>query len=264
MEEKVDGYFPKEKVLTEENDLVHQALFTDPKDQGGWFYHYWLLNQIVKIETPLLVYTWPPPGSNLKISLDGCLDCSLPLSPITSFHLKTREIPVVLYFSEAVEGVNSSTITMESSTYDTNTEQIWSRLSSNNSGRAQAWVTHLSFPEEKFHFSQANPVKVTIGHSEGIKSISSFTLSHPMNFEFVLYLQTTAPHHADLQNLDMISWGDENFHTYELHPKGSSQIKLSDPLKNSDDNGSMAYKWNAETISSEIALFRELLPEADW
>ncbi|KAG5541894.1 hypothetical protein RHGRI_021656 [Rhododendron griersonianum] len=250
LENKVEGYFPKEKVLTEENDLVHQALFTDPHDQSGWFYHHWLLNQIVKIETPLLVYTWPPPGSNLKVSVDGCLDDSLPLSPITSFHLKTGQIPVVLYFSEAVEGVNSSTITLESSIHDTNTELIWSPLSTNNSGRAQAWVTHLSFPEEKFHFSQANPVKVTIGHSEGIKSISGFTLSHPTYFEFIVYLRTTAPHHADLQSLDMITWGDENFHTYEVHPKESSQLKLSDPLKSSDDNGSMAYRWNAETITS--------------
>ncbi|KAG5541893.1 hypothetical protein RHGRI_021656 [Rhododendron griersonianum] len=263
LENKVEGYFPKEKVLTEENDLVHQALFTDPHDQSGWFYHHWLLNQIVKIETPLLVYTWPPPGSNLKVSVDGCLDDSLPLSPITSFHLKTGQIPVVLYFSEAVEGVNSSTITLESSIHDTNTELIWSPLSTNNSGRAQAWVTHLSFPEEKFHFSQANPVKVTIGHSEGIKSISGFTLSHPTYFEFIVYLRTTAPHHADLQSLDMITWGDENFHTYEVHPKESSQLKLSDPLKSSDDNGSMAYRWNAETITSEIALFRELLSVTD-
>lgn len=264
LENKVEGYFPKEKVLTEENDLVHQALFTDPHDQSGWFYHHWLLNQIVKIETPLLVYTWPPPGSNLKVSVDGCLDDSLPLSPITSFHLKTGQIPVVLYFSEAVEGVNSSTITLESSIHDTNTELIWSPLSTNNSGRAQAWVTHLSFPEEKFHFSQANPIKVTIGHSEGIKSISGFTLSHPTYFEFIVYLRTTARHHADLQSLDMITWGDENFHTYEVHPKESSQLKLSDPLKSSDDNGSMAYRWNAETITSEIALFRELLSVTDW
>ncbi|KAI8548404.1 hypothetical protein RHMOL_Rhmol07G0271400 [Rhododendron molle] len=263
LENKVEGYFPKEMVLTEENDLVHQALFTDPYDQSGWFYHHWLLNQIVKIETPLLVYTWPPPGSNLKVSADGCLDDSLPLFPITSFHLKTGQIPVVLYFSEAVEGVNSSTITLESSIHDTNTELIWSPLSTNNSGRAQAWVTHLSFPEEKFHFSQANPIKVTIGHSEGIKSISGFTLSHPTYFEFIVYLQTTAPHHADLRSLDMITWGDENFHTYEVHPKESSQIKLSDPLKSSDDNGLMAYRWNAETITSEIALFRELLSVTD-
>lgn len=264
MENKVEGYFPKEKVLTEENDLVHQALFTDPFDQSGWFYHLWLLNQMVKIETPLLVYTWPPPGSNLKVSVDGGLDDSLPLSSITSFHLKTGQIPVVLYFSEAVEGVNSSTITLESSLHDTNTELIWSPLSTNNSGRAQAWVTHLSFPEEKFHFSQANPIKVTIGHSEGIKSISGFTLSHPTYFEFIVYLQTTAPHHADLQSLDMITWGDENFHTYEVHPKESSQIKLSDPLKSCDDYGLMAYRWNAETITNEISLFRELLSVTDW
>lgn len=259
----MEGYFPKEKVLTEENDLVHQALFTDPDDQSGWFYHHWLLDQIVKIKTPLLVYTWPPHGSNLKVWVDGCLDGSL-LSPITSFRLSDRKIPVILYFNEAVEGVNSSTITIESSMHDMNKDLVWKPLSTNNSGRAQAWVTHLSFLEEKLHFSQANPIKVTMGHSEGIKAVTGFPYSHPTYFEFTVCLQPSAPQRADLQNLDMISWGDKKFHSYEACPMESSQINFSNPLKNSDDNDLMAYKWNAETVANEISLFRELLSETDW
>ncbi|THG23185.1 hypothetical protein TEA_018357 [Camellia sinensis var. sinensis] len=54
-EKRAQGSFSKEKVLTEEYDLVHQALFTNPDDQSGWFYHLWLLEQTVKVENPLLV-----------------------------------------------------------------------------------------------------------------------------------------------------------------------------------------------------------------
>ncbi|GMP93164.1 hypothetical protein CsSME_00043114 [Camellia sinensis var. sinensis] len=54
-EKRAQVSFSKEKVLTEEYDLVHQALFTDPDDQSGSFYHLWLLEQTVKVENPLLV-----------------------------------------------------------------------------------------------------------------------------------------------------------------------------------------------------------------
>ncbi|KAI7994184.1 Geranylgeranyl transferase type-2 subunit alpha 1 [Camellia lanceoleosa] len=67
LEKRAQGYFSKEKVLTEEYDFVHQALFTDPDDQSGWLYHLWLLEQTVKVENPLLVSTWPPHGSNLNV-----------------------------------------------------------------------------------------------------------------------------------------------------------------------------------------------------
>lgn len=143
LEKRAQGSFSKEKVLTEEYDLVHQALFTDPDDQSGWFYHLWLLEQTVKVENPLLVSTWPPHGSNLNVSADGFLD-TCASSPITGFHLNSGIIPLILYFNEAVEGVSSSTITVQS-VHNTNKDLIWSPLSTNNSGSSQAWVTHLTF-----------------------------------------------------------------------------------------------------------------------
>ncbi|KAI7994035.1 Geranylgeranyl transferase type-2 subunit alpha 1 [Camellia lanceoleosa] len=104
LEKRAHGSFSKEKVLTEEYELVHQALFTDLDDQSGWFYHLWLLEQTVKVENPLLVFTWPPSGSNLNVSADGFLyTCAS--SPVTDFHLNSGIIPLFLYFNEAVEGV---------------------------------------------------------------------------------------------------------------------------------------------------------------
>ncbi|KAI7996053.1 Geranylgeranyl transferase type-2 subunit alpha 1 [Camellia lanceoleosa] len=156
LEKKAQGSFSKEKVLTAEYDLVHQALFlTD--DRSGWFYHLWLLEQTVKVEIPLLVSTWPPHGSNLNVSADGFLD-TCASSPITGFHLNSGIIPLILYFNEAIEGVSSSTITVQS-VHNTNKDLNWLPLSTNNSGSSQAWVTHLTFHEENLHSLQTHPVK---------------------------------------------------------------------------------------------------------
>ncbi|CAL5354737.1 unnamed protein product [Camellia sinensis] len=144
LEKRAQGSFSKEEVLTEEYDLVHQALFTDPDDQSGWFYHLWFLEQTVKVENPLLVSTWPLHGSNLNVSADNFLD-TCALSPIIGFHLNSGIIPLILYFNEVVEGVSLSTITVESV--------------HNNSGSSQGWVTHLTFHEENLHSLQTHPVK---------------------------------------------------------------------------------------------------------
>ncbi|CAL5354735.1 unnamed protein product [Camellia sinensis] len=190
LEKRAQGSFSKEKVLTEEYDLVHQALFTDPDDQSGWFYHLWLLEQTVKVENPLLV---------------------LP-----------------------VEVVSSSTVTVQSVHY-TNKDLIWSSLSTNNSGSSQAWVTCLTFHKENLHSLQTHPVKVLV--------------------------QPHGLQHAEMESAEMISGGDENFHTGETHLQEPTQIKIFDQLRNSEVNESTASKWSAETIVNEIALFRELLSE---
>ncbi|CAL5430551.1 unnamed protein product [Camellia sinensis] len=133
----------------ESSYLVHQALFTDPDDQSGWFYHLLLLEQTVKVENPLLVSTWPPHGSNLNVSADGFLDTCA-----------------------------SSPVTVE--------DLIWSPLSTNNSGSSQAW---------------------------GIVSLSGFHHSHPTHSEFIVLIQPHGSQHAEMKSAEMISWGDENFHT---------------------------------------------------
>ncbi|CAL5428168.1 unnamed protein product [Camellia sinensis] len=224
VEKRAQGSFSKEKVLTEEYDLVHQALFTDPDDQSGWFYHLWLLEQTVKVENPLLVSTWTPHGSNLNVSADGFLD-TCASAPVTGLHLNSGIIPLILYFNEAVEGVSSSTITVQS-VHNTNKDLIWSPLSTNNSGSSQTWVKHLTFHEENLHSLQTHPVKVSLGHSQGIMSLSGFHHSHPTHFQFTVLIQPHGLQHAEMKSADMISWGDENFHTASKQPCKMDEYSL--------------------------------------
>ncbi|KAI7994937.1 Geranylgeranyl transferase type-2 subunit alpha 1 [Camellia lanceoleosa] len=226
LEKRAQESFSKEKVLTKEYDLVHQALFTDPDDQSGWFYHLWLLEQT------------PPHGSNLNVSADGFLD-TCASSPVTGFHLNSGIIPLILYFNEAVEGVSSSTITVQS-VHNTNKDLIWSPLSTNNSGSFQAWVTHLTFHVEDLHSLQTHPVKVSLRHSQGIVSLSGFHHSHPTHFEFTVLIQPHGSQHAEMKSAEMISWGDENFHIGETHLQEPTQIKIFDQLRNSEVNESTA------------------------
>ncbi|CAL5428154.1 unnamed protein product [Camellia sinensis] len=162
LEKRAQGSFSKEKVLTEEYDLIHQALFTNPDDQSGWFYHLWLLEQTVKVENPLLVL----PG-----------------------HL----VVLILMYQQMV-----------------------------------SWIL-LKFP--------------SLGN---------------------LLIQPHGSQHAEMESAEMISWGDENFHTGETHLQEPTQIKNFNQLRNSEVNESTASKWSAETIVNEIALFRELLSEINW
>ncbi|KAH9756187.1 Geranylgeranyl transferase type-2 subunit alpha 1 [Citrus sinensis] len=157
LKRKVEGFVSKEKVLPDEYEFVHQAIFTDPDDQSGWFYHLWLLDQTVRVDSPQLVSSWPTPGSDLILLGDRCLDgCAS--SPFTRFHLDSRTFPLVLYFNQAVEGVNSSTITVDSE-LNTNKDLVWKPLSSCNSKAAQVWVTQLNLPDGNTHSSKVFPVE---------------------------------------------------------------------------------------------------------
>ncbi|KAJ8645573.1 hypothetical protein MRB53_007321 [Persea americana] len=109
---KAQGFVPREKVLSEEYELVHQALFTDPDDQSGWFYHLWLLDQTVNQDTTLLISSWPV---------------------------------------HAVEGVNSSTVTV-TSMLEKNENLIWKPLSTNKSERSTEMI---NWKDENFVTSDA-------------------------------------------------------------------------------------------------------------
>jgi geranylgeranyl transferase type-2 subunit alpha len=262
LKRKVQGFFPKEKVLNEEYELVHQALFTDPDDQSGWFYHLWLLDQTVKADAPLLISSWPAHDSNLILSGDRCLDdCAL--SAFDTFRSDSGTIPLVLYFSQAVEGVNSCTVSVES-VFNTKGELTWKPLSTNNSQTAQVWVTHLNYPEEKLHSSEAYyPVEVRVGHSQGIISSSGFHYNHPSMFAFKVFVRSVEKDPAE-HGGEMISWRDENFLLYETRPQESNPLYYLDQLNIKDCHEQTSSMWRAETLANEIALFRELLSEINW
>ncbi|XP_034675812.1 geranylgeranyl transferase type-2 subunit alpha 1 [Vitis riparia] len=261
LQNKVKGFFPKEKVLVEEYEFVHQALFTDPDDQSGWFYHLWLLDQTVKPETPLLVSTWPVHGSDIIVSAEGCLD-GRALSPFTSFHSDAGTFPLILYFNEAVEGVNSSTVTVKS-VFTENKDLVWKPLATSKSCAAQAWVTHLNVPDVKLHPSTAYPIEVNLGDSQGIVSLSGSHCSHPSRFAFTVCVQPLSSKHAERQSVEMILWRDVNFHFYDAHVQESSPIAYFDRLSIKKDREPAASKWHAKTLVNEIALVRQLLSEID-
>ncbi|KAG6644461.1 hypothetical protein I3843_08G056900 [Carya illinoinensis] len=255
LQRKVQGFFPKELVLNEEYELVHQALFTDPDDQSGWFYYLWLLDQTVKADAPLLVSSWPARDS-LIILEDQCLD-DRALSPFNTFHSDSGTFPLIVYFNQAVEGVNSSTISVES-VLNANSELNWKPLSTNNSQTAQVWVTYLNYPKVDVH-SEAYPVEVSIGHSGGIISSSGFHYSHPSRFAFKVFarpVKTPIGHGGEI-----ISWQDGNFALYETSPEEPNPTISLDQLNSKDDNEKTSSEWRAETIANEIALFQELLSE---
>lgn len=156
LEQKAHGCASKEKIIAEEFELVHQALFTDSDDQSGWFYHLWLLDQSVSRDTPMLISSWPAHDSDLILTTNRNIE-SCASSPHTFSILKnvlnTGILPIILYFNQVVEGINSSTVTVESCIK--NKDLIWRPLSMNNSGKSCSWVTFMKIPDLKCNVSKA-------------------------------------------------------------------------------------------------------------
>ncbi|OVA01846.1 Leucine-rich repeat [Macleaya cordata] len=260
LKQKTQGFLSKEKVLTEEYELVHQAIFTDPDDQSGWFYHFWLLEQTITPDAPVLLSSWPIHDSDLIVSLDGNLDGCM-LSPCTSFSSDKGTFPLILYFNQTVEGVNSSTVDIKFM-FSKNEDISWRPLSTNNSGKSQAWVTYLKFPDGKDHSLKACPVEVTVGHSQGIISSTGSNYSFPSRFAFTVSLQIDKDSEGGA-GTEKIVWKDDSFHTDEALLEEVSPILSFDRLRIIKEHDPTASKWHIETITYEIALFRELLLEVN-
>lgn len=249
LKEKVEGFCPKENVLIEEYEFVRSALFTEPDDQSGWFYHLWLLSQTVKLEH-LSVSSWPPNGSKFYLSVDGLLDCC---GLTQSFFCNSETFPLILYFSEAVEGVTSSTITVECD-YDMNSDLIWRPIEANKSGQAHVWLTSINSPTGERHPPKEYQVKTTVGHSPGIISSSGVCCSHPSLIVFTLCVPPSNSKHGKGHHVEMIDWVEENFSLSGTHNSslGNSfyQLKIiEDP---------MIYEKNIDIIAGEIAYCRTL------
>lgn len=138
--------FPLEEKVLQEYEHVRSAIFTDPADQSGWFYHLWLIDLTVKNYAPLLVSSWPSHGSSITLNGNNCIDgCGLSL--LNSTLSDTRTLPVILYFNQAVEGVNLSTVTVKSE--HLKEDLVWKPLITNNSSTAQVWGAYLNLGNMK-------------------------------------------------------------------------------------------------------------------
>ncbi|KAL2492992.1 RAB geranylgeranyl transferase alpha subunit 1 [Abeliophyllum distichum] len=254
-EKRGKGHCHKESVLEEEFEFVRNALFTDPDDQSGWFYHLWLLDQTVKLE-PFLLSSWPPHGSSLYLSVDDYLD-GRNLFPSVHFQSKDRMFPLVLYFSEAVECVNSSTVTVECEYY-ANDDVIWRPLSSNKFGFAQAWLTYLNFPDEARYLKDC-PVKIVVAQFPGIVSSSGISCSKTSHIQFSLCVPSHDRGHSEGQTMPRISWKDEKFYPHAPQSQDASLLNSLHQLKITEEGKSKASDWSMKTIANEIAHCRELL-----
>ncbi|KAK1406702.1 hypothetical protein QVD17_38310 [Tagetes erecta] len=238
LEKKVEGYFPKELFLKEEYEFVRNAVFTDPDDQSGWFYHLWLLDQTVKVDMPNLVSSWPPHGSEIT---------------------KTT-FPVVIYFSEAVEGVNLHTVSVQVEN-DILQNIIWSPLSANKFECGQAWLTHLTVPFREMNSSKIFEVKISSGDSQGIKSLNGVPCSQHWSFAFrVSAFPDLQPQGQSLRRILMT---DEHFSPTDINSNAMMSLSnLYDELAG-DYEQPTSSKWKSEMIASEIDQYRELLSWAE-
>ncbi|KAE8695389.1 serine/threonine-protein kinase CTR1-like [Hibiscus syriacus] len=252
LEKKAEGFLSKENVLPEEYEFIHQAIFTDPDDQSGWFYHLWLLDQTVTIDYPLLVSTWPAHGSDVFLVGDRCQIGSS--SPFTTLFSDSGSFPIVLYFNQPVEGVSSSTVSIECG-FNKSKDLLWEPLSVSNSQTAQVWVAHLKFPTSELDSS----VEVSVGHTKEIVSRRGFQYNHPSTFSFKVHVQPVERDSSQVSVAENILWREENFNVYGEQAEESIPIVSFDRLCIKNGHESAASNWRIEALAKEIECFRELL-----
>lgn len=256
LEKRAKGYDKKENVLTEEFDFVRNALFTDPDDQSGWFYHLWLLDQTRKQE-PLFLSSWPPHGSNLSLSIDH--PNHQPPLPMLYFQSKERTFPLILYFSEAVEGVSSSTVTVEFGNHGGD-DLIWRPLSTNKIGFSQAWLTYIKYPDDSL---EACHVRVTVAHFPGIVSSGGMPCSQSCCITFTVSVRNDLEH-SEVPTTHKVSWNEENFRAHSTQSHDENLLDSLCKLDIAKENKPSTPKWSIETICNEIAHCRELLSSTNW
>lgn len=254
------GFESKQKIFKEEFDLVTQALFTDPSDQSGWFYHLWLLAQTSSPENPQLIASWPCNGAKLSLfpirkSDDPNMVPSS--SSICCYSLKDRVVPIVLYFDEPVKGLNPSNVKLNSDLIIGKDIQ-WRPLSVTDSGHSNCWVTYLEITNKECSSSQQFSVEVSIPCSDDIVSRSGSHCNFPVHFTFTIELSNSddKAHDIDLFH-EPISWScSESFRS-----DGNPSCMAFDQLNITNTVVQENSKWHLEGLSDQIDLFRELPDE---
>ncbi|KAF9619591.1 hypothetical protein IFM89_007912, partial [Coptis chinensis] len=92
----------------------------------------------------------------------------------------------------------------------------WRPLSSNNSKKAQTWVTFLKFPHTEDDSSKAYPVEVRIDILRVLflQVFPSSNYSFPSQFAFTVSLKHTKLKSAEgVVGLKMLNWSDGSLHT---------------------------------------------------
>lgn len=255
LQKREKGYHDKESVLREEFEFVRNALFTDPDDQSGWFYHMWLLDQTLKRE-PLFLSSWPPNGSNLNLSIDCPLNGQQQW-PMLHFQSKERKIPLILYFNEAVEGVNTSTVTVEFD-YLAENDLIWRPLSVNKNSLSQAWLTYIMFPDDV----EVCPVKITIAQFPGIFSSSGMPCSQSSFISFTVSLPSNDRKYSEV--IHRVSWNEDNFKACVTQSQEALLLHSLCKLDITKENKPTTSARTMKTISNEITHCRELLSVTNW
>ncbi|CAM0909399.1 unnamed protein product [Alopecurus aequalis] len=254
------GFESKQKIFSEEFGLVTNALFTDPSDQSGWFYHLWLLAQTSSPENPQLIASWPCNDAKLSlfpIRKSDDLIMAPSLSSVCCYSLKDRIVPIVLYFDEPVKGLNPSNVKLNSDMVIGKDIQ-WRPLSVTNSGYSNCWVTYLEITNKECGSSQQFSVEVSIPCSDDIVSRSGSHSNCPVHFTFTIELSNSDDKAQDIDLFhEPISWSCSESSRSDGNPScvAFDQLKITTTVVQENS------KWHLEGLSDQIDLFRELPDE---
>lgn len=252
LKQQSKGFESKHKIFSEEFELVIQALFTDPSDQSGWFYHLWLLAQTSTPESPKLIASWPCNDAKLYLSSVGEKAEQNMQSSIWCYSLKERIIPIVFCFDEPVKGLNPSNVKLESDLVFAK-DIHWKPLSVTDYGYSNCWATHLEITNE-CNSSQQFSIEVSIPCSDEIVTRSGSHYKCPVHFKFFIELMNRDDTTEDVNLFhDPISWNcSEPFQSHGNSAIHFDQLKITSDLVQEDST------WQFERLSAEIDLFREL------
>jgi len=261
LKNKSGGISAKEQELTEEYELVRQALFTDSEDQSGWFYHLWLLGQTIAPNGPKLEMSWPCNGSQLIIDFNEQSHAYVSAfdTPFGTDHCMFSEgIPLVLHFSEPVKGVNASTVRVKSLLLESES-LVWRPISPHGL-QAKTWVAMLKLPSTNFRAGKIYTIQIRVADTLGIISSNGYNFACPtvLNFSLDVHTITTRSPGGNFETVTLAWEGesfspldiDENKFPIELH-LGSLSIDRSENQENTE--------WQQETLDREIKVCRELL-----